>query len=150
MPTANAHLSSARGPAEPKRARRAPLRRLWRAAAALSKSLSSLSALSLPAAALPTAPAARETAVAELRLRLQDERHGLDERLDLSKYFARGDYLRVGGQAFSVCVESDLVAHNVTGGGKQSLSYPTEALKTDSTVDTYYYCLLYTSDAADE
>ena len=64
---------------------------------------------------------------------------GLDERLDLSKYFARGDYLRVGGQAFSVCVESDLVEHNVTGGGKQSLSYPTEALKTDSTVDTYYY-----------
>ena len=36
------------------------------------------------ALALPTAPAARETAVAELRLRLQDERHGLDERLDLA------------------------------------------------------------------
>ena len=64
---------------------------------------------------------------------------GLDERLDLSTRSTRTGTTCAWAAGLSVWVESDLVEHNVTGGGKQSLSYPTEALKTDSTVDTYYY-----------
>lgn len=39
---------------------------------------------------------------------------GASERKRLNAAYARGDFLRVGGQVFTVCLQSDDLAHNVT------------------------------------
>ncbi|KAH8073996.1 hypothetical protein JL721_2552 [Aureococcus anophagefferens] len=51
---------------------------------------------------------------------------GADERGELDQHFARGDFLRIGGQVFSVCLQTNALLHNVT------LSYP-----VDDSADTY-------------